>query len=314
MGGRRNVVLVSNPAINGRSDFEAIAARVHELDPTIAAFVVDHVDDWDLRARVRHHLRRLRLATAPTLVVAPHRSDGFSPLRGVVRCGNRMTKVEEHERLLEAGLPTPAQVVWTEDLQPPVDHLGEYVLVKPATGTQAGDVAVMRPSDVEYRVFDNPKVGRSTTMLVQEFIDTNPAPSYFRVLTCFGQALYCELNRLDIDQRTVERGGDPRTRRVTASGDGRLRIMIDDPEVVALAVTAARSFAEVPVCGVDVVREVGSGRLCILEMNTWGYVWHLSSPSGRETQKRLGLDRYGQYGALDVAAQAIAAATRDLLG
>ena len=123
-----------------------------------------------------------------------------------------------------------------------------------------------------------------------------------------------ELNRLEIDQRTVERGGDPTTRRVTASGDGRMRIMVDDPEVVALAVTAARSFAEVPVCGVDVVREVGSGRLCILEMNTWGYVWHLSSPSGRETQKRLGLDRYGQYGALDVAAQAIAAATRDLLG
>jgi hypothetical protein len=133
-------------------------------------------------------------------------------------------------------------------------------------------------------------------------------------MTCFGEALYCEQNRLEVDQRTLVRDPDPRTWRVTASGEGRARVMVDDPEVVALAVRAARVFADVPICGVDVVRQVGTGRLFILEMNTWGYVWHLSSPSGRETQARTGLDRYGQYGALDVAASAVAAATRDLLG
>jgi hypothetical protein len=66
---------------------------------------------------------------------------------------------------------------------------------------------------------------------------------------------------------------------------------------------------EIPVLGVDVVREAESKRLFIMEVNPKGDTWHLSllSKSLTEQQRR---DRYEQFGALDVVARSLMEKTR----
>ncbi len=306
-------MLVSNPLINDRRDFETIAAGVKRIDPQINAVVVDQVDEWAARDRVQYHLRRLRLALRPTLVVAPYRFDAFEPVRGLVRSGNRMSKQDEAVRLLAAGIPMPKQVVWTEHDQPSIGHLGEWVITKPAIGTRSQGVALERATDVVWRRYSDETVGDADAMIVQEFIDTDPAPSYFRVLTLFATPLMSQRIRLVEDQRP-SRGDDPAAWRVAARGDDQWKELWEDPELLDLATKAASEFLDVPLCGIDLVRDAATGEYRILEMNTWGYVWYFSSPPSAAENEKFAMDMYGQYGGLEKASARLVEVTRELLG
>jgi D-alanine-D-alanine ligase-like ATP-grasp enzyme len=84
-----------------------------------------------------------------------------------------------------------------------------------------------------------------------------------------------------------------------------------DPDVIALAAKAHAAFPDVPVQGVDIVREAGTGKLFVIEINAGWNTWHFSSPFGKKLQAEFGLDYHGQFGGFSVAADALveAAAT-----
>jgi len=64
------------------------------------------------------------------------------------------------------------------------------------------------------------------------------------------------------------------------------------------------------VLGVDIIRDVHSGKLYVLEVNPHGNVWHLSSPFVRKVDPEYVRARYAQFNALDRAANLLIQKTR----
>jgi hypothetical protein len=67
---------------------------------------------------------------------------------------------------------------------------------------------------------------------------------------------------------------------------------------------------ECPVLGLDIVRERATGALYVLETNQGGNVWHLSSPVVMRQPYKSRRQLYNQFGALDIAADALIEKTR----
>jgi hypothetical protein len=87
-------------------------------------------------------------------------------------------------------------------------------------------------------------------------------------------------------------------------------IMVNEADVAALAARAAKAMQEMPVLGVDIVRDRSTGQLYVLETNSGGNVWHLSSHLGMKHSHKERRKRYNQFGALYVAADALIEKTR----
>lgn len=67
-----------------------------------------------------------------------------------------------------------------------------------------------------------------------------------------------------------------------------------------------RQFPLMPVFGQDIVRDTDTKALYILELNSGGWTWHLSSNFGNRFRKQFKLDYYGQFGALEKITNALA--------
>jgi len=83
----------------------------------------------------------------------------------------------------------------------------------------------------------------------------------------------------------------------------------NDAQVIALAVRAHRAFPDQPVLGTDIVRDAETGELFVIECNPRGDTWYISSATGRLIERANGLDFARQFGALSVAAEALARET-----
>src|SRR5262249_25569556 len=55
------------------------------------------------------------------------------------------------------------------------------------------------------------------------------------------------------------------------------RQLVKDPDLIALARAAHDAIPEVPLKGCDILRDVDSGALYVLEVNPGGNTWHFSS-------------------------------------
>jgi hypothetical protein len=62
--------------------------------------------------------------------------------------------------------------------------------------------------------------------------------------------------------------------------------------------------------GVDVAREKDTNRLYVLELNSAGMTWHLSSDRGKGAQRRFSLNLYDQFNALKVITDRLILQTR----
>jgi D-alanine-D-alanine ligase-like ATP-grasp enzyme len=83
-----------------------------------------------------------------------------------------------------------------------------------------------------------------------------------------------------------------------------------DEDVLDLARRTFRAFPEIPVQGMDIIRDVHTGQLYVLEVNPGGATWHLSSSLGKRLQERNGYSYYEQFDALSVVADQLIAVTR----
>jgi hypothetical protein len=60
----------------------------------------------------------------------------------------------------------------------------------------------------------------------------------------------------------------------------------------------------------DIIRDVHTGKLYVLEVNPGGATWHLSSNHGKRLQKKNGYSYYEQFDAISVVADQLIQATR----
>lgn len=271
-----NLGLVAQLGHTTVDDLQVVAAAARERDPRVHACVFK-----DRPGR----FRRRRLAGRPSMFFAARPFIQFKPVRGRAFVGVGLTKSEEYRRLAEAGFRIPRTRVLTEHERPDISDLGPYVVVKPDTGARGATVKIVRSDRVRWKPpeFESDVYEASPNLLVQEFIYTGPWPISYRVQTLFGEALVCVRVAADHgrpplpDRYAFAEAGGGRT--IVASSQRCSIRLWDDDELVDIAQRAHALFPECANLGVDLVREVPSGDVYILEVNARGGSWLLSTPS-----------------------------------
>lgn len=306
---RYRLVLVESGSIRSR-DLFALAKRVERLAPEIEVAVagMHRAQQWKLLAH----------AFRPTLTIRLARVKSRRFLCGRILHCPMLPKHVELEQLRAAGIPVPDWVVIEPDTRLDPAVWGPYVVVKPTLGGMGVDIRIRRTGRVRYEEPGSGDAIRKGPLIAQRFIYTGPWAVSYRVCTLFGRTLYCWRVEQSHQKRRLEGrwefGGN-------AIGGGGIQIiapsktstyaLVDDKELIELAERAHRlAFPDYPYLGVDLVRDAESGQISVIEPNTGGGVWHLSSKSGVEIQRAHAIDLYSQFGALDRAAEQLVEVTR----
>jgi hypothetical protein len=145
-------------------------------------------------------------------------------------------------------------------------------------------------------------------MIIQKFIYTGEYPVSYRVNTFFHEVLYAM-------KITATRSGPPLAHPeietplgssiVTNHSEASLNLTYDQ-EVIDLAVTASRAFADIPLLGIDILREATTGNLYVIEVNAIGYNWNFF--------EHWEVDIENQFDGFNRAARILVEKTRELAG
>jgi hypothetical protein len=303
----RNLVVVHTPDSQALSDWETVAAKIAETAPDIDVRIASNTE-------IDPEISRWQ-TTRPSLVVSPVPFIRYAPAGGRVYVGRALNKLEQVERLTAAGIPIPHAVALLPYMPLKREAWGDFVIVKPQAGSRGDFVRLVRTEEVgpRYLELTNNQV---TPMMVQAFVDhTNPDGRLlqYRVLMFLGRPLYAVWYRARQKRRPLAKIADDRSARIAANARGaaaRDWDMAYEDEVFDLARAVGEAFREFPLLGVDIVRERSTGKLQVLETNSGGNVWHLSSRTGMDLGETGRHKLYSQLGALDVAAEALIEKTR----
>jgi hypothetical protein len=287
----RHLVLVHTAGYQDIRDFQEIARKAQELAPDIEVFVASN--DIPSSVTRRHASKR------PTLVFSPGNLIEFRPLRGKVYAGSPIPKLEQIARFRAAGLPVPPSAEIVPDVVLPEPAFGSHVVVKPGF-SQASDgrgITLMRREAVRFappESYPEGHPGRHGPMLAQRFIDTGPRVNHHRVLTLFGTPLIAfktvsQASRPPLDAADAILATTAVKARHLAGPIA--RELTTDGDILDLARRAYAALPEIPLQGVDVIREAGSGELFVLEANPGGNTWIFSNGMTTRLGKDLGLDR-----------------------
>jgi hypothetical protein len=301
---RSRLVLVSHRGSKDHADLERIGRRIECDASDVQVSVVQDKPHWLLRAR---------MAWRPTLVYSAKALRRLRPLRGAVLEGSRQSKVEEMEQLEVAGIPVPRWRLVTRDAPPPdVAEFGPYVVMKPDRGGCGADVRIMRSEKVRFLDFSTRRATRAKHWIAQEYIHTGSWPTAQRVLTLCGTPLYAIRTRADGSRAPIRHAADfgGGGRSIVASHIGCRIEFCDDADVLALAERAARAFPDIPLLGVDILRDADSGRLHVVEVNSRGGCWGFSSRKATAMQQILGRPFESQFDAFARAARVLIEETR----
>lgn len=311
---KRRLLILACPGERAelRGDLDAIAKRVARQAPEIDVIVAGQ--------HRRDQLKLLARAFRPTLTV------GFGRLRkrrflvGEILHCPRIPKHIEMERLRGAGVSVPDWVVVAPGTTLDRAAWGPYVVVKPTGGSRGREVRIRKTGRVRYappESFPSEHPIRKGPLMAQRFVYTGPWAVSYRVSTFFGRALYCWRVEQSHEKRRLESrfefagGADGGGIQIIAPSKTSTYTLVDDEEVIALAERAHQlAFPDYPFLGVDIVRDAESGEVSVVEVNSGGGVWHLSSTAGVSIQQTHGLDFYRQFDALDRASERLIEVTR----
>ncbi len=292
---------MTHPVVNATSDFLELAGWISEFDSETVVHVVPDVSGADAAADV---------ADLPTVTVSPVPLRSLRPRRGPVFQGQHVSKSTEYRALESAGLPVPRWTRLLPNRPPKLDGFGPYVVTKPDFGAQGADVRIERRDDVRWTP---PRTSRSLNFggpfnprVAQEFVYTGPWPRSHRVVTLFGSALWADRTEASHERLPLRDRHSFHGQSIVSSGHGCTFELDDDPEVVALAERAHGAFPRVPLLGADILRDADSGELFVIEVNSLGYTWHFSSPSGLAFQAEFAFDLKAQFDGRRKAARVLA--------
>lgn len=308
----RNLILVHTPGYQDVEDFQAIAQRVQEFASDIEVFIAYNNIPSSATRRLASH--------RPTLVFSPGNFLSFRPARGKIYAGSPIPKLEELARFRAAGLPVPESAEITPNCELPEEKFGRLVVVKPghSESSRGQSMCIMRREAVRFQPrtsFPEDHPGRYGPMIAQRFIDTGPFVSHHRVLTLFGAPLLAfktisETPRPSLDSSDevlatialkARRRDGPTKREFTS-----------DSDIIELARRTYSALPEIPLQGVDIIREVGTGKLYVLEANPGGNTWIFSKGDmTSRLKKALGVERLtDQFNAFTTAAKVLVERTR----
>jgi hypothetical protein len=299
------LLLLANRGVNQEGDFAKVARFAREYAPEIRATV---------RLDQRHRWKKYLWATRPTMVFSAVPVQHFVPARGAVYQGNSLAKSEEYAALDRANVAYPRFRLLTEsNPQPDLSDLGQYVVLKPDRGGRGAMVKIVRSTRARWEPAETRIAGESESLLAQEFIYTGPWPISYRVTTLFGQVLWSL--KVQADRNRPPLPGPQAFRQcpgVTVVSNSKRCVMSlnDDEEIIRFAERAHAALPQIPLLGVDVIRDANTGKLYVVELNSSGWVWHFSSPLGLRAQKEFGFNLESQFNGLRKAARILAETAR----
>ncbi len=302
----RNLLIIETARLQDPADWIAIKQRIERDAPDIEVRIASNFHRNSVTARWQ--VRR------PSLVFSPIHLVNFVPRGGAVFCGCILGKDEQVRRLSSIDILTPRTVTLSSAGSFDPSGWGDFVIVKPNNSNRGEGVKLVRSTDLSAR-YDELTALANDQVLVQPYIDhaEDGYPTIYRVLTMFGRALYCVLNRWGNKRPPLAQiAADPLGVIATNNNSmgGQVRSICNDAEIVALGERAHNAFPECPVLGVDIIRDIHTGRLYVLEVNPHGNVWHLSSPFAKKVDPEYVRARYAQFNALDRAADLLIQKTR----
>ncbi len=304
-----NLVFVNHPTGQERRDFDEIAAKIEAVAPGIKCYIVPHdvlVEEAGLPTDIW---------ARPALTVAFQWPEKFRPERGVFYAGRPINKHEQMHKFAKAKVPIPTTVAYEFGRALDRSVWGDFVIMKPTRFdlTSQGDaVFLMRTQSVAQlatQVFPLGHPARTASVLIQRFVDTGVFLESFRVLVLFDTPLYCMKFRRRSPRAPLQGGPEEILQIPVASTaqDDYEHILVMDAEVIALARRAAEAMPAIPLQGIDIIREVGTGKLFVLENNPGGNTWHFSSHMSAKGRRELSREkRIEQFCAWDVTAKVLA--------
>src|SRR5687768_2170143 len=242
----RNLILVHQPSRQNRADFETIARKVQELADDIEAFVACN--------ETPSSVTRKKAAQKPTLVFSPGPLDVFRPMRGKIYAGQPIPKLEQMARMAAAGLPVPAFAEITPDTVLSEQRFGSHVVVKPghSLASHGQAITLMRREAVRYRPpeeFPPEHPGRLGPLFVQQFIDTGPLVSHYRVLTWFGTPLLAYRNTSFVERAPLDAPDDVLAKvavKARRGANAARTELIKEDDVLSLASRTYAAMREIP--------------------------------------------------------------------
>jgi hypothetical protein len=309
----RTLILVNHPGWQKRQDFEEIQAKIDALAAEIDVQIVDATKSADQLDDA--------IWQRPCLIVSFGLLQPFRPKRGLIYCCRPIPKFEQLVKLHGANIPVPfsAQLAFGKQLDKRT--WGPLVVLKPTTPgfMSQGAVYLMRTervADLAEVVFPFGHPSRRLPVLVQQFVDTGEWPSYYRVLTLFGEPLYCFRSYTPKPRPPLDASDEVLLKAQIAtnieSSSRKQHHAASDADVLDLARRAHAAMPAIPLQGVDIIREAATGRLFVLEINPGGNTWHFSSrhieqrPSAGSREERI-----AQFGAWDIAARVLIKKTQE---
>ena len=311
---RRNLILIVRAGNFDPADFVDIGNRIAARAPDIQVFVVD---DAAPAGRLPEGIW-----ASPTLTIAFRQRTKFKPKRGPFLFNRPIEKLDQAAMMGRHGVDVPQCDVFTPGMALPQYRFGDFVILKPADlrhTSHGGSIQMFRRERLaKMGMADFPRDHpvRHMPMLVQQFIDTGDYPTKYRILTLFGEVLYCQHTKLTAKRPELAASDNILETAVIATNSGeRTYTPSGDPDVLNFARKTAGVFGGIPLLGIDVIQDVVTRHCYALEVNAGGNVWHFTSPMWAERRARypeVTKDMHEQLGAFDVAAKALISATRRL--
>ena len=291
------------PDAQALSDWEEVKGKIEARAPDIEVRIANNV--------ARNSVTRRWQVSRPSLVFSPGPLREYRPPGGKIYAGRPMSKERELRQLREAGIPVPETAVLAPDLQPPRGW-GEFIVVKPFHGHSGKRIRLVSAEELLSRHAELTDGGR-LPMLAQPYVDNSEADKHnvwYRVLTLFGRELCALVNYVHGPRRPLDALAADATLLGQLKPEDWIRELSFDEAVIGLARSVEPAFPEIPVLGVDVVRDAGTGRLYVMECHPSGLVWHLSSSTAERFLSHLRRDSYEQFAALDLTAELLIEKTR----
>jgi hypothetical protein len=314
LGGIKNLIIIVNNRRYDPGNFIDIARRITFRASDIKPHVVGAgSSSFIVPPEVWRH---------PTLTVALDPLQNCRPLRGRLVIGKLIEKMEQLEIMKRAGVRVPLSKPFEIGMDLDPKEWGEFVLLKPIPlklSSHGKGVQLFRTSKLRGMGLDDfhkDHLVRKHPMIVQKFVNTGEHPCKYRALIFCGEVLYIQHTVLGTRRPALNSSDEELENAQVATGGGERTYSHGNyPDVLAFAKRISAAFADTPLLGCDIVKDIDSGKLRALEVNPGGNVWHFSSRMWAERRKKLPdvvKAMHSQFGAFNVAAQALINTTRRL--
>jgi hypothetical protein len=179
-------------------------------------------------------------------------------------------------------LPIPDYCLLTDDLQFDPDRFGPLVLVKPTGFTSHGrGIEIVHSNSLAGTRWRDHRqvvgVDNAPRPLLQRFIDTGEYPSHYRILTLFGEPIFGFRAVSTVPRPAFDNADELSTGTFMARHGARRLVFPVEDDVLNLARRTFAAIPEVALHGCDIIREAGTNRLFVLEVNPGGNTWSFSS-------------------------------------